>query len=152
MIYRRLYERPYFRVRRPFGELEGMRQQMDQLFSALSAGAMAEPSAGVFPLTNLTEDSDKYYVRAELPGVSSDDLDIQVAGNGLSLSGERRIAEEGKEVRYHRREREAGRFSRLIGLPSEVDTRKVDASLRNGILTITIPKSEAAKPRQIAVR
>jgi HSP20 family protein len=61
------------------------------------------------------------------------------------------LAEEGKEVRYHRREREAGTFSRVIGLPGEIDPEKVNASLKNGILTVVVSKAEAVKPRQITV-
>jgi HSP20 family protein len=129
-----------------------MRQQMDQIFNALSGGFAGGPAAGVFPLTNVTESKDSYCVRAELPGIVSDDLDIQVTSNGISLSGERKIAEEGESVQYHRREREAGKFSRLIELPGEVDTDKVEASLKNGILTISVPKSETAKPRQITIK
>ena len=110
------------------------------------------PTAGVFPLTNVTEDTENYYVRAELPGIKSGELDIQVTSEGISISGERKIAEEGNNVRYHRREREAGKFSRLINLPGKVDINKVEAFMENGILKVTIPKSEAAKPRQITVR
>lgn len=152
MLVRRIYSDPFSGFRTFSPDLDGMRRQMDQLFEALSGGTLARPSAGVFPLTNLTEDKDNFYVRAELPGMKSDELDIQVTANGISISGERKIAQEGNNVKYHRREREAGKFSRLIGLPSEVDTAKVDASLKNGILTITVPKSEAAKPRQITVK
>ena len=115
----------------------------------MSDGAFPILSAGVFPLTNVTEDKDNFYVRAELPGIKSDELDIQVTANGISISGERKIPEEGNNVKYHRREREAGKFSRSINLSGDVDVNKVDASLKNGILTVTIPKAEIAKPRQI---
>lgn len=90
-------------------------------------------SAGVFPLLNLTEDKNNYYVRAELTGVKGDELDIQVTGKNLAISGERKFAAEEEGARYHRREREAGIFSRMIGLPGEVDTDKVEANLENGI-------------------
>jgi HSP20 family protein len=96
--------------------------------------------------------SNNYYVRAELPGMKSDELDIQVTGNGISISGERKIPMEGNNVKYHRREREAGTFSRSINLPGEIDVNKVEASMENGVLKINIPKSEAAKPRQITVK
>jgi HSP20 family protein len=110
------------------------------------------PSAGVFPLTNLTEDTENYYVRAELPGIKSDELDIQVTTEGISISGERKIPKEGENVRYHRREREAGKFSRLINFPAMVDVNNVEASMENGVLKVIVPKSEAAKPRQITVK
>jgi HSP20 family protein len=92
-----------------------MRREMDRLFAGFD-GRYPRPFAGrvfpgVFPLVNLTEDRDNYYVRAELPGLTKDDLEISVAGNNLSISGERKIPAEGDTVRYHRKEREAGSFS-----------------------------------------
>jgi HSP20 family protein len=150
MIYRRLFNVPTWQFRSPFGELERMRQQMNRLLEETRA-PYQPAQAGVFPLTNLSEDKDNYYVRAELPGVKGDQLDIQVTGNNLAISGERKIAAEEEGARYHRREREAGTFSRMIGLPGEVDTDKVDANLQNGILTVVVPKAEIAKPKQITV-
>lgn len=148
MIYRRFFNVPTYRIRSPWDELQRMRQQLDQMFDDAPA---QRASAGVYPLINLTEDKDKYYVRAELPGVKGDALDIQVTGKNLAISGERKIAAVEEGARYHRREREAGTFSRMIGLPGEVDTDKVEARLENGILTIMVPKAEIAKPKQISV-
>ena len=150
MIYRRLFNVPTWQFRSPFGELERMRHQMDRLFEEARA-PYKEAQAGVFPLTNLSEDKENYYVRAELAGVKGDQLDIQVTGNNLAISGERKIAAEEEGARYHRREREAGTFSRMIGLPGEIDADKVNANLKNGILTIVVPKAEIAKPKQISV-
>lgn len=149
MIYRRFFNIPTWKVRTPFEELDRMRRQMDRLYEDVMSPAQSG-QAGVFPPINLTEDKENFYVRAELPGVSGDDLDIQVTANNLAISGERKIpSEEG--ARYHRREREAGTFSRMIGLPGEVDTEKVEASLKNGILSIVVSKAEIAKPKQITV-
>jgi len=147
MIYRRFFNVPTLRVRSPWDELHRMRQHLEHVFDD---APQQRVSAGVFPLTNLTEDKNNYYVRAELPGVKGDELDIQVTGNNLAISGERKIAAE-EEARYHRREREAGTFSRMIGLPGEVDTDKIGANLENGILTIAVSKAEIAKPKQISV-
>ncbi len=152
MFYRRLFNVPTWGFNRTFRDFDRLQRQMDELYGALSGGTQPMPSAGVFPLTNVTEDSDNYYVRSELPGTKSEDLNIQVTAEGISISGERKITEEGDKVRYHRREREAGKFSRLINLPKKVDVDKVEASMVNGILKVTIPKSEAAKPPQITVR
>ena len=152
MFYRRLFDFPTRGLRGPFSELDRLRSQMEKWHGALTEGALPMPAAGVFPLTNVTEDKDNYYIRAELPGINSDDLDIQVTAKGISISGERKIPVEGNNVTYHRREREAGKFSRSINLPEDIDAGKVDASLKNGILTVTIPKAEVAKPRQIAVK
>jgi HSP20 family protein len=124
---------------------------MEQLLESAATPQQRE-AAGVLPLINLTEGKDNYYVRAELPGVKGDELDIQVTANNLAISGERKIAAEEEGARYHRREREAGTFSRMIGLPGEVDTDKVDAKLVNGILTVVISKAEIAKPKQITVK
>ena len=149
MIYRRFYNIPTWRLRSPWEELHRMRQQLDQMFDTTSS----QPArAGVFPLINLTEDKDHYYVRAELPGVKADELDIQVTGNNLAISGERKIAAEEEGARYHRREREAGTFSRMIGLPGEIDANKVEAKLQDGILRVVVSKAEIARPRQISVR
>ena len=149
MIYRRLFNVPAWQFRSPFGELERMRQQMDRLFD--ENRTPYRPQAGVFPLTNLSEDKDNYYVRAELPGVKGDELDIQVTDKNLAISGERKIASEEEGARYHRREREAGTFSRMIGLPGDINRDNVDAKLENGILTVVVPKAEIAKPKQISV-
>lgn len=145
---------PGFGWRNPLAEMERMRKQMDELSSLLSKGLPSRLSApsGVFPLINLTENAGNYYVRAELPGLKAEDLDIQAVGRNLTISGERRIPSEGENVQYHRREREAGKFSRIIGLPGDIDADKVKAKMVNGLLTVTAPKAEAAKPRQIAVK
>jgi HSP20 family protein len=152
MFYRRLFNVPTWGFNRPFRELDRLRRHMDELYGAFSGGTLPMPSAGVFPLINVTEDNENYYVRAELPGIKSDELDIQVTKDGISISGERKIPVEGNGVKYHRREREAGKFSRLINLPGEVDVNKVEASRKNGVLKVTIPKAEVAKPRQITVK
>jgi HSP20 family protein len=125
---------------------------MDWFSEGLSKGLRREPAAGVFPLMNVTEDKESYYVRAELPGLKAGDLDIFVTGDTLSISGERKLPVEDDEAQYHRREREAGKFSRIVSLPAQVDTEKAEARCTDGILTVVMPKVEAAKPKQIAVK
>lgn len=90
---------------------------------------------GVFPLANLTEDRESYLLRAEIPGVKAEDLDIQATANSVSISGERHIPQEEENVSYHRREREGGRFSRAVALSGEIDPDRVDAKLEHGVLT-----------------
>lgn len=136
----------------PFEELDRMKREMDTLFGDMRERVLREPAAGVFPLMNVTESKDNYYIRAELPGINSDELDISVTGDSLSLSGERKISEENQNAKYHRREREAGKFNRIISLPSPVDTAKVEAKCMDGVLTVVLPKAEAAKPKQISVK
>jgi HSP20 family protein len=128
-----------------------MKRQMDRLMEGFG-GPYQRPDAGVFPLINLTESAESFIIRAELPGVAAGDLDIQATSNTVSLSGERKIPPENKDARWHRREREAGKFSRIIAMPSEINPDKVEANLVDGILTIVVHKAEAAKPRQISVR
>lgn len=149
MIYRRLFDLPTWRFRSPFEELDQMKRMMERLLEETTSPRLGM-RAGVFPLVNLTEDKDRYYLRAELPGVKSDELDIQATANSISLAGERKISEE-EGVRYHRRERESGTFSRMISLPTEIEADKVEASMKDGVLTVVVPKAEAAKPRQITV-
>ena len=133
-------------------ELGAAIKQAGIAVSRWPAVPLADDQAGQpIPPLNFSEDKDNYYIRAELPGVKADDLDIQVTGNNLAISGERKIAAAEEDAKYHRREREAGTFSRMIGLPGEVDTDKVEAKLENGILTVLVSKAEVAKPKQITV-
>ena len=152
MILRRISDWPRGGWRSPFEELERMKRQVDRLSEGLTGRFFGEPTAGVFPLINLTEDHDNYYVRAELPGIKADDLDLSVTGNNLSIAGERKILPEDENANYHRREREAGKFSRVISVPTQVDTTKVEAHSEDGILTVVLPKAESAKPKQITVK
>jgi HSP20 family protein len=152
MLYRRVFNLPTWRRGSPFDELENMRRQMDRLLGDMGTRPFQAPRAGVYPLLNLTEDKNSYYIRAELPGLKADDLDIQATGNGISISGERKIPPENENAKYHRKEREAGKFSRILDLPNEINASKTEASLVDGILTLVIPKAEQAKPRQITVK
>ena len=152
MIFRRPFYTPSWGLGSAFAELERMRRLMDEMPGGLARRPYRALGTGVFPLINLTEDSDNYYVRAELPGLKADDINISMTGNNLSIAGERNIPSEGENVRYHRREREAGTFNRVIALPGEVNADKVEAKHTDGILTVVIPKAEVAKPKQITVR
>jgi HSP20 family protein len=152
MILRRFSDWPSWGLRSPFDELERKRRELDRLSGDYTGSVFRLPTAGVFPLVNVSEDPDNYYVRAELPGVKTDELDISVTGETLTLSGERRLPEESEKPSYHRREREAGSFSRVISLPARLDVDKVKALAEDGVLTVVLPKAESAKPRQIAVK
>jgi HSP20 family protein len=153
MLARRIFDLPGMGWKNAFEEMERMRREMDRLTGILFNGTQSRPiSSGVFPAVNITEDKDNYYVRAELPGMKADEVDLQVEARNLGISGERKIHHEGENVKYHRREREAGKFARVIELPAEIDVDKVDAQMVNGFLSLTIPKSEAAKPKQITIK
>ncbi|ACL05371.1 Hsp20/alpha crystallin family protein [Desulfatibacillum aliphaticivorans] len=133
------------------GELGRMRRTLDFLANGPSLANEAAGAAGVFPLTNVTEDADNFYVYAELPGMDPSEINISITGKTLSLSGERKIAPE-EGASYHRKERKGGKFNRTITLKTNVDAAKVEANFVHGVLTVVLPKAEEAKPRQIAVK
>jgi HSP20 family protein len=135
-----------------FREMDQLRREMDRLWERASGPERYRRRAGVFPLLNLSEDKDHVYVRAELAGVKPEDIDITLEDNKLVLRGERKIPAEEKVVGYHRREREAGSFRRVVRLPERLDPAKVEAIFKEGILTITLAKPEEVKPKQITVK
>lgn len=151
MILRKIGRWPEWGGESPFNELDRLKREMDRLAGMLPDRSYERP-AGVFPLVNLTEDQERYFLRAELPGIQVDDLDISVTGNSISLSGERKIPAEDEKATYHRRERDAGSFSRIINLPEKIDNNKIEAAFKNGVLTVILPKAEETKPRKIAVK
>jgi HSP20 family protein len=151
MIVRR-FNMPTVGWRDAFEDLERLRREMDQRFHHVLGRTYRPETAGVFPLINLTENKDNYYVRAELPGLKAEALNISATGRNITLSGERNISSKGDDVNFHRREREGGSFNRIIALPGDIDVDKVEAALADGVLTVAIPKAEAAKPKQIRVK
>ena len=152
MITRDLFNLPGSPWRSTFDELSRMRRQLDSLFDRYDGRSPATgAAAGVFPLINLTEDNDAYYLRAELPGMAGGDLAIESTDNNIAISGERKIPDAAQNARYHRREREAGRFSRVVALPGRINRDKIEARLSDGILTVTVPKAEEEKPRKINI-
>ncbi len=136
----------------PFRELDRLQRRMSRLFEETYGPGQAQWRPGVYPLVNLSEDHDNLYVRAELPGIKPEALEITVHEGNLILRGERQIPTEEKQVNYHRRERESGYFRRVIRLPMPVNQDKVEAVYQNGILTIKLAKPEETKPRQIQVK
>ena len=137
-------------TRDPFREL--LQRRMDRLFQGAFSPESSPWQVGVYPLVNLSEDRDHIYVRAELPGVKAEDLEITVQDLSLILRGERKIASEEKQVNYQRRERESGFFRRVLALPSRVNPDKVEATCKDGVLTIKLAKPEEVKPRKIQVK
>lgn len=138
------------------GPVLRIRSDVDRLFNELmdtvSRGNVFAPFASrAFPALNVWEDDEKLYVEAELPGFTMNDLDVSVTGDELTIKGERKD-EVTEDLTYHRRERGIGRFSRVLRLPMEVDTEKVTATLRNGVLSLTLPKAQAVMPRKIEVK
>lgn len=128
----------------PLGELRRIRRDMDR---AMGSGWL-EPE---FPPVNVWVTDEEVKVTAELPGMAAEDLDIAVQGNTLTFRGERELEQLKDGEAYHRQERSGGRFVRSLQLPYEIDAEKTQANLANGILTLTLPRSEAEKPRKITV-
>ena len=138
----------------PFGEMARMRSEIDRLFEdAFNAptGKWERNSVWGFPL-DVTEADDMFTVKASVPGMNPDDLDITISDNVLTIKGETQEETVKEEERVHLRERRFGSFMRSISLPTPVEPNNVNATMENGILTLQIPKAEAVKPKRIAVR
>jgi HSP20 family protein len=137
----------------PLGQL---RDEVDRLFTEFVGGLSQFPAPSFvgrrgFPALNIWETPDAVHVEAELPGVDANDLEINVVGKELTLKGQRNVETKEGET-YHRRERAVGAFTRLVKLSVEVNPDAVHATLRDGVLQVTLPKAEVAKPRKIAVQ
>lgn len=103
------------------------------------------------PAVDIQETDDGYRLQVELPGLSKDDVQITLENNVLRLSGERKFEKETKKENYHRIERTYGTFSRSFALPTQVSSDKVEATFKDGVLSILVPKAEQAKPRRISI-
>lgn len=140
-------------IDRMFGAMDLLRSRMDRLFSDFDRSYLHGPAftlASNSPRTNLLERGDNFEVQAEVPGIAKEDLNIKIQGNYLEISGKRSVdSPDGYKV--HRNERGGNTFSRSFTLPNDVDAEKVEAKLKDGILYLTLPKSEAAKPKQITI-
>jgi HSP20 family protein len=141
-----------FFLSHPWSELSpdvgDLRRRLDEVFERVSGAETAR--AGIFPPVNLYETADSYVLTAELPGLRSEDIEVTLERDRLTLSGERRI-EHPKDASLHRVERRGGSFRRAVQLPKEVDGEKVEASYRNGVLRVRIPKAPEHQPRRITV-
>ncbi len=142
---------PWSDVSTALEDFERARRQMDRLVSAFTGQGSAPVVSGVFPALVVKENGDKIIVEAELPGINPQDLDINVHGNTLILSGERK-PDKVEDASYHRRERKWGSFRKAITLPDEVSPDAVQAECKNGVLTIVLPKAEQVKPKKIAIK
>jgi HSP20 family protein len=132
-------------------ELDRVRREMERLFESFS-GSTPRTQTGLWPAVNVSHDHDNYYVRTEIPGVKASDLEVTTTRNALSLAGKRTFVREEEKASFHRREREEGSFRRTITLPGEVNGAGVEARYVDGVLEVTLPKAEAAKPKQIPVK
>lgn len=122
---------------------------MDRFLGDFATDVTAE--TGWWPAVDLAETDDDFVVTAELPGLTKKDVEVSVENDVLILSGERKVETEEHKGRWHRVERGYGEFHRSFRLPSRVDAAKVDARFKDGLLTVTVPKIEGAKPRKIEI-
>ena len=138
----------YFTPRHPVDQL---RHDMNRLFNGFFSTPGGESASREGrPAVNIWDRDDSLFVELEVPGVTSDQLDISVVDNELSIRLERPDVEQ-DGVTYHRRERPVGTFARVLRLPVDVDADRVSANLRDGVLTVELPKAESARPRKIEV-
>jgi HSP20 family protein len=129
------------------------REPFSRLFDTFINDLQGEEvgNRGWVPPVDIQETTDGYKLEAELPGLTKDDINITLENNVLRLSGERKFEKDAKKENYHRVERTYGTFTRAFALPQQVNPEGVHAAFENGILTITVPKAEQAKPRKIAI-
>ena len=147
------WQRPQLTVWPTFGRLFNLRDELDRLFEGSFEDLAGAPRLlGVWnPAVDLFEDKDNVIVKAELPGLKREDIEVSLLDGALNISGERKSEEKVEDTEARRTERFVGRFQRTITLPSSVKADKVNAQYKDGVLTVTLPKAEEAKTRQIQV-
>jgi len=142
---------PY--IRRHSNGLSRLHSDMDDLFNAFFGGLdMPRYEHKVWPALDIAENEDSIVVHAELPGCKTEDINISVHGNTLTISGEKKESVEKEEKGYYHVERTYGSFRRDLNLPSDINVDKIDAVCKDGVLTLTLPKAEKAKPIKVKVK
>lgn len=140
----------------PARELAGFRNEMDRMFrdffGGRGGGAQITTAGAWAPVLDVEENDDAYELHVEVPGVKAEDLEVSMDEGVLSISGERRFYEEKSSEGFHRIERSYGRFSRSVRLPGRVEPEQIQATYRDGILDVRVPKAPESKPRRIEVK
>jgi HSP20 family protein len=147
------WQRPETAIWPDFSRLTDLRDEIDRLFDApLSEWAhTSRLLSGWTPALDLFEDKDNFYVKAELPGMKKEEIDLSLHDGSLSISGERKQDTKVEEAEVYRAERFFGRFQRTVTLPTPVAVDRVKAEYKDGLLMVTLPKTEEAKPKKIDV-
>ena len=147
------WHRPWVSQWPTFGHLSDLRNEIDRLFEAplSDLARTSQLLSGWTPALDLYEDKDVYTLRVELPGMKKEDVEVSLHDGSVSISGERKSEEKFRDAEVYRAERFFGRFQRTMSLPGPVAVDKVKAQYKDGILTVTLPKTEEAKPKQIEV-
>jgi len=136
---------------RPWDPFRDLQREVGRLFESLDP---LHPWRLIkqYPPINLYDAGDRYFLSAQLPGMNPEDFDLSITGETLTMKGERKRPEGVSDESYRRQERQFGRWTRTVSLPDRVDSAQVSAAFAQGLLTITLPKAESAKPRQISVK
>ena len=145
----------YLTTRRPMRNLFSLHNEMRRIFGDLFVpheGKMDTEETSWMPTVDISETENGYEIRAELPGVSEDDVNVSVTDNVLTVKGEKRQEEETEGKDYHRVERRYGSFQRSFTLPRHIETDTIKAGFKDGVLTLGIPKAEVAKPTEIPIK
>jgi len=138
---------------RPFGMLTSLQKDINRLFEDFWPVRREDVEEGMLsPALDVSEDKENLYVAADLPGVEEKDIKLNLQAGVLTLSGEKHEEKETKEKNFHRIERSYGSFSRSITLPCAVAVDKAVAKFKNGVLNVTLPKKEEAKPKEITIK
>jgi HSP20 family protein len=147
------WQRPELSTWPGFGRLTDLRDEIDRLFESplTELARTSNLLSGWTPALDLYEDKDNLYVKVELPGMKREEIDVSLHEGSLSISGERKSEQKHADAEVYRAERFFGRFQRTVTLPTPVAADKVKAQYKDGILTITLPKTEEAKPKHIDV-
>jgi len=147
------WQRPALAAWPGFGRLTSLRDEIDRLFQEPLAELARTTNllSGWTPAIDLYEDKDNVFVKAELPGMKKEDIEVSFHNGTLSVSGERKSEDKYEDSEVYRSERFFGRFQRTVTLPAPVAADKVKAEYKDGILSITLPKTEEAKPKHIDV-
>ena len=136
----------------PARQMMTLREAMDRLFDDAFTRPLDMDGFSGMPAVDLYQDNDQVVVKAALPGLKSEDVQITLSDNVLTLRGEFKQEEERKDKTYHLREQRYGQFERSLRMPTDVQADKVKADFENGVLTITLPKAEAVKPKTITIK
>jgi len=138
----------------PFRDLVNMQREVGRLFDGLFGESDKDGNVMTSwsPTADVIENNNSYLIKVELPGVSKNDVKITLRENILTIKGEKKAENEEKDHNYHRIERSYGSFERSFSTPSNVKGEKIDASYKDGVLTVTLPKVEEAKPKEIEVK
>jgi len=138
----------------PFNGLDRIQSRINEFFDEAFGHSRAYPTSATgawYPAVDILESRDAYLIRAELPGMKKEDINLELRDGAVTLSGERKFDEPAAGVEYHRAERVAGRFFRSFYLPRTIKQEDMRATYRDGILEIHVPKADEAKPKQIAI-